>query len=96
MDRIVAAAEAVVAARRSGTPLETLPSSVKPRTVAEGYRVQKAVHEILAETEWGQAVGYKIGCTTAVMQQYLGISHPCAGGVFAGRVHQSGVTLEPV
>ena len=49
---------------------------------------------MLAQTEWGHVVGYKIGCTTAVMQQYLGISHPCAGGVFAGRMHQSGVTLE--
>jgi len=65
MDRIVAAADAILSARRSGTPLETLPSSAKPRTVAEGYRVQKAVHEMLAKTEWGQVVGYKIGCTTA-------------------------------
>jgi len=94
MDSTLAAAEAVVSARRFGTPLETLPPSIKPRTVAEGYRVQKAVHDMLAGTEWGPVVGYKIGCTTAVMQQYLGISHPCAGGVFAGRVHQSGITLE--
>jgi 2-keto-4-pentenoate hydratase len=27
------------------------------------------------------------------MQQYLGIPNPCAGGVFAGGVHPSGVTL---
>src|SRR5215213_11957235 len=80
MDRTLAAAEAVVAARRSGTPLEMLPSSMRPRTVAEVYRVQKAVHEMLAQTEWGQVVGYKIGCTTAVMQQYLGISHPVPSG----------------
>ncbi len=38
-------------------------------------------------------VGYKIGCTSAVMQQYLGIPHPCGGGVFAKGVHDSGVSL---
>lgn len=83
MDRTLAAAEAVVSARRSGTPLDTLPSAIKPQTVVEGYCVQKAVHERLAQTEWGHIIGYKIGCTTAVMQQYLGISHPCAGGLVA-------------
>jgi 2-oxo-3-hexenedioate decarboxylase/2-keto-4-pentenoate hydratase len=38
-------------------------------------------------------VGYKIGCTSAVMQQYLNIPHPCGGGVFARGVHDSGVSL---
>jgi 2-keto-4-pentenoate hydratase len=28
------------------------------------------------------------------MQAYLGIPHPCAGGVFARGVHQSGATLQ--
>ena|SRR5215203_5102867 len=64
MDRTLAAAEAVISARRSGTPPDTLPPTIKPQTVAEGYGVQKAAHEILAETKWGQVIGYKIGCTT--------------------------------
>jgi 2-keto-4-pentenoate hydratase len=38
-------------------------------------------------------VGYKIGCTSPVMQQYLGIPHPCAGGVFTKGIHKSGVSL---
>ena len=41
----------------------------------------------------GALVGYKIGCTSAVMQQYLDIPHPCGGGVFAKGVHDSGVRL---
>ena len=36
---------------------------------------------------------YKIGCTSAVMQQYLDIPHPCGGSVFARGVHDSGVSL---
>ena len=42
----------------------------------------------------GALVGYKIGCTSAVMQQYLDIPHPCGGGVFAKGVHDSGAQLK--
>jgi len=93
MDRISEAAKAVVAARLSTTALSPLPASVRPQDIAEGYKVQNAVHEMLAETEWGRVVGYKIGCTTSVMQQYLKIAHPCAGGLFSGRIHSSGAHL---
>ena len=88
MDRILEAAKAVVSARLSANALCPLPASVRPQDVAEGYQVQNAVHEMLAETEWWRVVGYKIGCTTSVMQQYLKIAHPCAGGLFFGRIHQ--------
>ncbi|MFX5956877.1 hypothetical protein ABTF01_21005, partial [Acinetobacter baumannii] len=37
--------------------------------------------------------GHKIGCTSRVMQDYLGIPHPCAGGVFARGVYGSGAGL---
>ena len=50
------------------------------------------MHDLLLP-HFGALVGYKIGCTSAVMQQYLGIPHPCAGGVFAKGVHDSGVSL---
>ena len=93
MERISAAAHEISSARLSRTPLHVLPAPLKPRDEAEAYQAQEAVHAILAATAWGPVVGYKIGCTTPVMQQYLGIAHPCAGGVFAGHVHASGVTL---
>src|SRR5690242_17505257 len=69
MDRTLEAAKAVVAARLSTEALSPLPASVRPQDVAEGYKIQDAVHEMLADTEWGRVVGYKIGCTTSVMQQ---------------------------
>ena len=93
MDRILEAAKAVVSARLSVEALGPLPEPVRPQDVAEGYQVQNAVHEMLAETEWGRVVGYKIGCTTSVMQQYLKIAHPCAGGLFSGRIHQGRAPL---
>ena len=92
MTDIRAAAEIIAAARRSRTPLAPLASDIAPNTEADGYLVQDAVHELLAP-DVGARIGYKIGCTSAVMQQYLDIPHPCGGGIFAKGVHDSGVSL---
>ena len=43
--------------------------------------------------DFGALVGYKIGCTSAVMQEYLAIPHPCGGSIFTKGVHDSGVSL---
>lgn len=64
-----------------------------PKSIADGYRVQSEVHRLLAK-ELGPPAGYKIGCTSDVMQKYLAIPHPCAGGVHARGVHRSGVVLD--
>jgi 2-keto-4-pentenoate hydratase len=92
MDGIAAAAKLIAAARRGRTPLATLPAEIAPASEAAGYRIQDAVHDLLV-TDLGPLVGHKIGCTSAVMQQYLNIPHPCAGGVFESGVHRSGAVL---
>ena len=86
------AATLIAAARKARTPLASLPTGVEPADEADGYRVQQAVHAILS-ADVGEGIGWKIGCTSAVMQDYLGIAHPCAGGVFARGVHASGASL---
>jgi 2-oxo-3-hexenedioate decarboxylase/2-keto-4-pentenoate hydratase len=93
MNKILAAAEIIAQSRRDRKPLQQLPETVAPQQEADGYRIQAAVHDILA-AERGRLAGYKIGCTSAVMQQYLGIPHPCGGGVFASGVHASGAALK--
>lgn len=92
MNRIVSAAKAIASVRRSRAALKPLPPWAAPRDEAEGYRIQRALHDLLLPGA-GALVGYKIGCTSRVMQQYLDIPHPCAGGVFARGVHESGVAL---
>jgi 2-keto-4-pentenoate hydratase len=92
MNRILAAANTIASARRGRTPLQPLAADVAPRDEADGYRIQDALHGLLA-ADFGALVGYKIGCTSPVMQRYLGIPHPCGGGVFARGVHASGVSL---
>ena len=92
MDNILAAAQTIATARRNRAPLALLAAELVPGDEAEGYRIQRAVHDLLLP-QTGSLVGYKIGCTSAVMQQYLDIPHPCAGGVFAKGVHDSGARL---
>jgi 2-keto-4-pentenoate hydratase len=92
MDRILAAAEIIATARRSRAALKALPGQMQPAEEAEGYLIQRAVHDLLLPST-GALVGYKIGCTSAVMQEYLQIPHPCGGGVFARGVHDSGARL---
>lgn len=92
MDRILAAAKFIATARRSRAPLTALPADIVPASEAEGYQVQRALHDLM-RPQLGALVGYKIGCTSKVMQEYLAIPHPCGGGVFEKGVHDSGVKL---
>jgi len=92
MNNTLAAAQSIATARRNRTPLAPLSGDAAPQSEAEGYRIQDTLHGLLAP-DFGTRVGYKIGCTSPVMQQYLDIPHPCGGGVFAKGVHESGVSL---
>ncbi len=93
MDKTVAAARALAASRLARTPMPALTADIAPQNLTVGYDVQEALRNLL-QPELGACVGYKIGCTSVVMQQYLSIPHPCAGSIFAGRVHDSGVALQ--
>ena len=57
-----------------------LEEAERPADEDAAYRLQGEVNRELAQ-RLGAPAGYKIGCTTAVMQRFLGIDHPCAGGV---------------
>src|ERR1700760_1768493 len=92
MNRILNAAQAIANVRRGRIPLKPLPAWFAPRDEAEGYQVQRALYDLVCPRA-GPLVGYKIGCTSKVMQQYLKIPHPCGGGVFARGVHETGAVL---
>jgi 2-keto-4-pentenoate hydratase len=88
-----AAAKIIATDRVNRTPLQAFANGIAPQTEADGYAIQDEVHNLLA-ADFGPLVGCKIGCTSAVMQKYIGIPHPCGGGVFAKGVHQSGASLQ--
>ncbi len=86
IDAVQGAARLLADARLTATALAELPADCRPDTLDDGYAIQEAVHEKLSAAGWGPIAGHKIGCTTTVMQEYLKIDAPCAGGVFAERV----------
>lgn len=80
--------------RLQRTSFGGFPADLAPHNEAEAYTIQDVLHEQLTAAGWGTVVGWKIGCTTAVMQAYLKIPNPCAGGIFEPTVWQDGATLE--
>jgi 2-oxo-3-hexenedioate decarboxylase/2-keto-4-pentenoate hydratase len=66
--------------------MQELPEDLRPRETADAYALQLRLHEHLQRLGMGTITGHKIGCTTPVMQEYLSIPHPCAGGVLDATV----------
>jgi 2-keto-4-pentenoate hydratase len=90
---IHSSARFMASARLGGPPTAAPPPHLSPETERDGYEIQGALHEVLANAGFGRLSGHKIGCTTPVMQSFLGIDHPCAGRVFASMTFQGKVEL---
>src|ERR1700722_20277921 len=56
---------------------------LRPADESKAYALQAEVNRQLSASGLGLPVGHKIGCTTPVMQAFLGIHSPAAGDVFA-------------
>ncbi|MBV9545202.1 MAG: fumarylacetoacetate hydrolase family protein [Chloroflexi bacterium] len=85
-DRLASAARRLCQQRDRLEPFDGFPADETPVDEAQAYAIQDMLHACLSARGWGPLVGYKIGCTTPVMQAFLGIPNPCAGGIFAGSV----------
>jgi 2-keto-4-pentenoate hydratase len=86
---IADAAALLCAARLERRRFDRLPEGCRPADEVNAYAVQDALHERLTAAGWGALAGHKIGCTTPVMQRFLSIPNPCAGGVFAPTVQHA-------
>ena len=58
-----------------------------PEDEREAYQLQFELHEGLTAAGLGARVGWKIGCTTPVMQKFMSIDHPCSGGIMEKCAH---------
>ena len=94
MDELAAkrAAETLLAAHKANVQFRALGPPDRPATVPDAYDIQQRFVTLLRGTH-GDAVGYKVGLTSAAMQTFCGIDHPIAGVVLARRVVQSGATV---
>ena len=92
-DAAAQAAALLADARLARTRLDGLPADCRPRDQAEAYATQALLHATLAARGLGPIAGHKIGCTTPVMQRFLGIGSPCAGGMFTAMIHRDAADL---
>jgi 2-keto-4-pentenoate hydratase len=86
------AAEALLAEHKANARFKSFGPPDAPATLADAYDIQER-YVALLRSEHGEAVGYKVGLTSAPMQAFCGIDHPIAGVVLARRVHRSGATM---
>lgn len=80
--------------RLSRRRLARLDASIRPADEPSAYAVQDLLHGLLSAAGLGPLVGHKIGCTTQVMQAFLNISNPCAGGIFESQVYQTPAAVQ--
>ncbi len=88
MDRLNAMAQHMWDARRAWAKFVNLPDDLKPGSIAEAYQAQEVYHR-LAEGTYGTVAGVKVATTTKVMQDLMGITHPCGGAIFSKTIHAS-------
>jgi 2-keto-4-pentenoate hydratase len=73
--------ESFLRARAGGPAFMGVPPGHRPRTEADGYRLQSAIHAQLARTGVVRC-GYKIGSISAAGQRAFGLSEPVYAGIF--------------
>jgi 2-keto-4-pentenoate hydratase len=86
------AAEQLLAEHRANVRFKPLGPPAAPATISDAYDIQQK-YVALLRGKHGDAVGYKVGLTSAAMQAFCGIDHPIAGVVLASRLHRSGATV---
>ena len=81
-----AAARMLLTARRDRREIPGLPGGLKPSSPEKGYRIQEALLDLSPEP----LCGFKIGATSAKVQQLIGVDGP-----FYGRVFETGCVRSP-
>lgn len=85
-DDMKKAAAELIRARDAGGAVPRLLEDLRPVTMQQGYAIQDEVIRQRAAHGMEQA-GWKVGCTSKVMQQMLGLDEPGGGAVLAANHH---------
>jgi 2-keto-4-pentenoate hydratase len=85
-------AEKLLAEHKANLQFKPLGPPAAPATISDAYDIQEKYVGLL-RMQHGDAVGYKVGLTSATMQAFCGIDHPIAGVVLERRVYRSGATV---
>lgn len=87
-----AAAQFIADAHAGRSDYRNLPGDLSPPTIADAYKAQAALADIWS-AKYGPVAGLKIATTTKVMQDLMGIDHPCGGVILEKRIHSSPASL---
>jgi 2-keto-4-pentenoate hydratase len=93
-ETIDATARACLAMTRSRARYGPLDAAVRAAPLDDAYRIQDALHGLMAEAGSGQIAGWKVALTTKAMQQMTGVDQPAAGAIFSKAVHPSPATID--
>ena len=88
-ERLAAALPWLRAAWETGAPLAALPEEARPRTLAEGYRLQAMMAGVLGF----EVAGWRIAGVGKTARACVGARSPFAGRIFAPRILRSGAVL---
>jgi 2-keto-4-pentenoate hydratase len=82
-ETIAAAARASFEMHRARARYGPLDATLRAAPLDDAYRVQDALHRIMAESGRGEIAGWKIALTSRAMQQMTGVDQPAAGAIFS-------------
>jgi len=91
-DQAKAFAAALYTARRDREPIAAFTEALPDLGMEDGYAIQTHLVRMLLDD--GETIsGYKLGLTSAAMQQLLGVGSPDFGPVFSSTVYGDGVEI---
>src|SRR4029077_2176518 len=74
---------------RTRTRYRPLDAGLRSAPLDDAYRIQDALHRMMAAAGRGEIPGWKIALTSKAMQQMTGVDQPAAGAIFSSVVHPS-------
>ena len=88
-ETIDATARAAFDTHRTRTRYRPLDAALRSAPLDDAYRIQDALHRVMAAAGRGEIAGWKIALTSKAMQQMTGVDQPAAGAIFSKVVHAS-------
>jgi 2-keto-4-pentenoate hydratase len=74
---------------KAHTRYRPLDAALRAAPLEDAYRIQDALHRVMAEAGRGEIAGWKIALTSKAMQQMTGVDQPAAGAIFSKVIHAS-------
>lgn len=74
---------------KTHTRYRPLDAALRAAPLEDAYRIQDALHRVMAEAGRGEIAGWKIALTSKAMQQMTGVDQPAAGAIFSKVIHAS-------